>query len=114
MNDVKPLTGTASFRDGLLTITTHAKRGERTVKLMVFYAIKDLYPDRRVANPAYSLKKCNLENGYLVKTELEYHVAVEKFGPTCSCAHSTFRGKNSREVCKHVKAMRAVGLLPRG
>lgn len=101
---VTQATGTARYKDGILTITTNAKRGKRIVKLTVVYTVEDVRPDHRVASPAYSLTK---EDGEV------YHVAFNEWGPTCSCAHATFRGANSQVPCKHCLAMQAVGLLPK-
>jgi len=98
----KPATGSARYSDGKLTITTQAKRGKKTVPNVVVYTVEDVRPDPRVAYPAYALKK---DDGEV------YHVAVDKFGPTCSCPHATFRGQESRVPCKHVLAMIAVGLV---
>jgi len=96
--------GTANYKDGVLTIKTKAKRGKKYVENVQVYEVCDLDPDPRCAYPAFSLRK---------KSGEVWHIAVETYGPTCSCPHATFRGGNSREVCKHISAARAVGLLPK-
>lgn len=62
------------------------------------YAIKDACADPRCACPAWELEK---EDGTV------YHVAIDKFGPTCDCADCTFRQK----ACKHILSLQALGLL---
>ena len=101
----KPVHGSARYLDGVLTITTQAKRGKKMVPHVVNYTVADLRPDPRVADPALSLTKADGE---------VYHVAIETFGPTCSCACATFRGSNSKVPCKHILACQVTGLLPQG
>ncbi len=62
--------------------------------------LKAKYSWMGVADPAYNLTK---------KDKTVYHIAIDKWGPTCSCADHTFRERF--EGCKHLKAAFAVGLL---
>lgn len=95
-----------------LTITTKAKRtrkvkGQKVVDYkdhVRTYTIQDTRPDPRVASPAFALTN---EDGDV------YHVSVNEFGPACDCPDGHFRRENDREKCKHVKALQAVGLLPK-
>lgn len=101
---VKQTHGKARYKDGTLTITMTAKRGEKTVENVVTYTVKDIRPDPQVADPAYTLTKEDGES---------YDVWHNEWGPCCSCPHATFRGSNTKIVCKHVAACQAVGLLPK-
>lgn len=94
------MTGTAKLT---LTITTNAKRGKRTVKHTTVYTVRRVESDPRVAHPAWELKKEG-------STEV-YHVAIEPYGPSCSCPAATFRGSNERIPCKHISALLAIKLL---
>lgn len=102
----EPATGKASLSADArtLTITTNARRGKKVVPHVVTYTVERLQPDIRVANPAVRLTK---EDGEF------YDVAVVGGYPSCTCPHATFRGGNSRVVCKHVLGCRAVNLLPK-
>ena len=121
-----PPTGRASYKGGILTITTLAKRGTKTVEHTCHYRVQNVHPTPSVATVAFSLTKGEIElipglndDGEMIETPLftpgaeVYHVAKTEFGPTCSCAHATFRGHNSRVPCKHCLACQAVGLLPK-
>lgn len=99
---IKAPHGTANYADGVLTITTHVKRGKKFVENKRVYTVTDLHPDARVAFPAFRLTK---EDGEA------YDVAMTEYGPVCSCPHATFRGHSSQVQCKHVAAMCAVKLL---
>ena len=132
MSKIKAATGYARYdsKTGILKITTIVKRGKKEVEHTTLYRVHNINPDPRVAEPAFSLTKGEVkltpglfkEGGEMPETPIftpsptaeVYHVAIEQFGPTCSCPHATFRGQNSSSVCKHVVAMRAVGLLPKG
>lgn len=95
--------GKVSYRDGILTITTMAKRGNKMVPNVVKYAVLVEHgSDPRVAKPVYRLTK---EDGTV------YHVAVTEHGPACSCAHATFRGANSKVPCKHIASCVAMGWM---
>ncbi len=93
--------------DKRLVITTETTKqtakGPKIKTKKQTYKVEDLRPDDRVAKPAFRLTK---EDGEA------YDVAVNEFGATCSCPDGQFRRENDRIKCKHVKAMRAVGLLP--
>jgi SWIM zinc finger len=95
------MSGTAKLTHGgrFLTVTVPRKKGRKSVDLVQTYVVEDTRPDVRVANPAFTLTK---EDGE------QYHCAVNEFGPTCSCADCEFR----QHLCKHLKAVIAVGLLP--
>ncbi len=115
-SEVKEPTGSARYQKehGLLTITTNVMKGTKASFNAVTYQVEDLHPDELVANPAFALFKLGPnEGGETVRTGEVWHVAVETYGPTCSCPHATFRGANSKVPCKHTKAMQAVGLLPK-
>jgi hypothetical protein len=40
-----------------------------------------------------------------------YHVAVAAYGPECDCADYEFRHRGNGTICKHLKALEAVGIL---
>lgn len=113
---MKEPTGKAHYdrETGILTITVDAKRGKRAVQLQTRYLVENLNPDPEVAFPAFSLTKGkSCKTGEWEPQGDVWHIAVETFGPTCSCPHATFRGANTQSVCKHVLGARAVGLLPK-
>ena len=41
-----------------------------------------------------------------------YHVALTAHGATCDCGDQTFRHEGRETACKHIRACRALGLLP--
>lgn len=41
-----------------------------------------------------------------------YTVHVDQHGPHCTCGDGVFRKEGTADSCKHVRAMRAWGLLP--
>ena len=89
-----------------LVITTQVKRGQVMQPLVRRFTVSDCRPDPAVASPAFELAG---EHGPV------YHVALREFGPTCDCQNSEIREKyGSPTHCKHVRAMQAVGLLPKG
>lgn len=49
----------------------------------------------------------------LEPTGEEWHVAVNEWGPQCSCPDRLFRGEKSGAKCKHIRAAMAVGLIPK-
>jgi hypothetical protein len=100
---MKQTHGKARYKDGVLTITTQAKRGKKTVENVVTYKVLDIRPDPAVASPAYSLTK---EDGEV------YHCGSNQWGGFCDCPHNQFRLTNSDVDCKHLAACRATGLLP--
>ena len=107
--------GTARYEDGILTITTLAKRGPKMVPNRVQYRVCDVRPDPRVADTAFALHRGILEMTeegpeFLVDGTV-YHLGLNELGPFCDCGHANFRGANSREVCKHCLSLVAVGLL---
>ena len=69
------------------------------------YWIEDLRPDKRVANPAIGLHK--FEAG------IRYDVHLDEHGAHCSCGDFNFRHQHDGQGCKHIAALRAVGLVPR-
>lgn len=128
---MKEIHGTARISEDrrILTIITPAKRGKKIVENKQTYLVEDVRPDPRVCSPAFKLTKGNvftnaadmtpagLESG--AKEELipsengeVWHVQQNEYGVMCDCPHATFRGANSREPCKHTKAMIAVGFFP--
>lgn len=105
-----------------LVITTPRKRGEKYVDVTSTYLVEDVCPDPRCADPAFSLTKgelrivpCFDENGQAVDdkrfepTGEIWHVHVDEWGPSCDCPWRTFNPNSP--VCKHAKAMQALGLL---
>lgn len=94
----------------ILTITMGTK--------LTHYLVEPIDSDKRVGSPAFKLTK-----GCLVKTKelgeamevfqssgtISYHVIVDSFGPNCDCGDAVYRGHG---MCKHSKALRAVGLIP--
>ena len=86
-----------------LVVVTMRKKGKKRVRHAVAYKVQDVNPDKRVANPAYSLTKLD---------GTVYHVAQTEFGPTCSCGDANWRGSEKRAACKHILSLRAVKLLP--
>lgn len=40
-----------------------------------------------------------------------YHVADTLHGPTCDCGDQTFRHEGRASACKHIRALKAVGLI---
>lgn len=120
-----PIHGTVKLsKDGrILTITTQAKRGAKMVDNVQNYLVEDSFPDVRVASPAFKLTKVMivarasdmsaeaLESGASAEikpTGDVYHVHFDEWGVHCDCAHAVYRGKNSREVCKHCLAIQKV------
>lgn len=119
-------TGTCNYcrETCILTIKTKAKRGKKMVDNVQTYLVEDSRPDTRVADPAYSLTK-----GMLIPLSMEeaiatggethkwvasgdvWHVSVNEWGPECDCPHRTFNPDSP--LCKHARAMKAVGLLTR-
>ena len=67
------------------------------------YVIDREKPDTRVADPAFSLLKAD---------GTKYHVHHDRWGWQCNCAAFTF-SKAMKKTCKHVDAMKAVGLIPK-
>jgi|SRR6516164_3661222 hypothetical protein len=41
-----------------------------------------------------------------------YDVDLSEYGPTCDCPDFLVRRANTREGCKHIEALRWLGLLP--
>lgn len=91
--------GTVRFEAGILTITAKLDGKE----VVTAYKVEDVRPDKRIANPAYSLTK---DDGTV------YHVAVTQWGPACDCPDNTYRRERTGEACKHLRACMAVGLIP--
>lgn len=86
---VRPATGTACL---ILVIND------------TFYQVARLRPDPEVASAAWRLAKGD---------DAVYDVALMPHGPMCSCPDFTFnRDGKDPAGCKHVKALRAWGLLP--
>lgn len=101
--------GHAKLDGDILTVTAIV-RGKPVVSV---FQVEDSRPDVRVADPAYKLTKVAAVDGELKPTGEVYHVCVDDYGPRCDCADSTYRG-SIKDCCKHARAMRAVGLLPKG
>lgn len=87
-----PVKGTAKF--------VHAGRAVKINKQVYF--ITDLRPDKRVADPAYRLTK---EDG------TEYDVHQDRHGAHCDCKDFIYAREHSQKKCKHVEALKALGLL---
>jgi len=109
---MKEVHGTAKLTEGkYLTITTQAKRGKKMVPNVQTYLVEDVNPDPEVAYPAYSLTKGEFaaEDGQavFVPSGDVWHVSVREWGAECDCPHRTFNP--NAPVCKHAKAMQAVG-----
>lgn len=67
------------------------------------YRLVNLEPDLRVANPAWRLFK---------DPETFYDVHVDGRETSCTCPDFIVRRKNQdKKGCKHIAAVRAVGLL---
>jgi hypothetical protein len=105
-----------------LTITVQAKRGAKYIENKQVYLVEDVNPHPNVANPAYSLTKGTLTKTFevddaghevevteFVPTSEVWHVSVGPWGPDCDCPHRTFNPNSP--ICKHGKAMVAVGKL---
>jgi hypothetical protein len=78
---------------------------------LTVYQVEDLCPDPAVASPAYRLTKAGPG---LFSEPTAYDVAVTEHGAVCSCPDFIYRRANDPEPCKHIRAMRAKGLLPKG
>ncbi len=98
-------TGSVRYKNGILTVTVLRKHGKNWKPLVVQYTVEDANPDKRVANPAFTLTK---EDGEV------YHVHQNEFGIRCDCVDGELREKRGvQELCKHARALQAVDLLPK-
>lgn len=99
--------GTARLTHGgrFLTVTTHRKRGKKSVPMTQTYVVEDARPDPRVASPVLTLTK---EDGE------QYHLSVNEFGTRCDCFAGEIGKKRGTGHCKHILAAMSVGLLPKG
>lgn len=69
----------------------------------VDYRLRSVPIDPSIGRKAWRLRKAD---------GTTYHVAVTEHGPECECPDFVFRRDGiDPEGCKHVKALRAVGLL---
>lgn len=91
-----PVTGTCRL---ILTITVETDGHPNTT----CYSLLKLDPHPQVGHPAWRLTK---------ETSEHYDVILTPHGAECSCADWTYR-RNHKDAlgCKHVRALRAVGLL---
>lgn len=110
---VEQAKGRASYKDGILTVTTLAKRGKKTVEVQRHYQVTNANPDRRVAHPAWTLTKGLVKDGVFTSLGEVWHVSVNEWGPACDCPDRLFRGEKSGVACKHILSLVAVGLIPR-
>lgn len=67
------------------------------------YFLIPLAPDKSVAQIAWRMVKAGS------RSEESYDICFTEFGPSCECGAAVYRN----EACKHVRACRAVGLLPK-
>lgn len=124
-------TGTARLtKEGdqtFLTITTDAKRGKKTVHVKQVYLVENLYPDERVANPAFALKKgsmvqaacdlsaaaleCGAKEEFVLSGDV-WHICVDEYGPRCDCPFATYRKSGEGVRCKHILSALATRLIP--
>jgi hypothetical protein len=68
------------------------------------YTVVPLNPDKRVAHPAWRLRK-DLAGD-------PYDVWQDQHGGHCTCPGHTYR-RTSGKPCKHLAALRACGLMPK-
>lgn len=70
-----------------------------------FYWLRSLTPDPRVADPAWRLTKEDAAGTF-------YDVHVDEHGAKCTCPDFVVRRENKdSKGCKHVAALRQMGLL---
>ena len=92
-----PVTGQAEL---FLRITTQSSKGKDLVKM---YSLRWLPPTPKVANPIWRLRSSDAS---------EYDVHRGEHGPMCTCPDFVWcRDHKDARGCKHVAAMRSVGLL---
>lgn len=113
---------------GILKIVMLAKRGDKMVENRTLYRVRNIHPHPKAATHAFSLTKARiikrkakmsqaaidakLSEEVIFDSEV-WHVHADEWGVHCSCPHALFRGSNSREPCKHTRAMIAAGILPK-
>ena len=72
------------------------------------YSLRFLESHPEIGAPAWRLQK-------IMETETgspsEYDVILSKTGPLCSCPDFEYRRINTGQSCKHVAALKAVGIL---
>ncbi len=79
-----------------------------TARGITEYLISYLEPDKEIGCPAWRLTK--LENGR--PTGENFDIILRPHGAECSCPDWLYRRQYyDRAGCKHLKGMRAVGLL---
>ena len=67
------------------------------------YALEELDPNVEVGSPAFRLAKIGSSDVYdVIRTDHGYE---------CNCGDGHFRRQNTEEKCKHVGALKAVGLF---
>jgi hypothetical protein len=70
------------------------------------YALRFLSPNREVADPAWRITRADGQS---------YDVALTEHGPHCTCPDFLYcREHQDPKACKHVCALRALGLLAPG
>lgn len=68
------------------------------------YVLRRLAANPAVANPVWRLVKMD--------GRTFYDVHGDQHGFSCTCGDYVFRRQHEKKKCKHVEALRAVGLLP--
>jgi len=107
-----PAEGPGNTGRGAVKRTTKPVHG--TAKLVLFitgvpYAVRNINPTFPHGNLGWSLTRADKDviNGVITYQILQCGQVIG-----CSCADFTYRRGNDPHGCKHIAALRAVGLLP--
>lgn len=97
-NEPEPVKGTAR-----LTLTVNVETQKKAV--LTHYQLQLIPSHPEMGYPAWRLTKSDGSH---------YEVLLTQDGPICNCADYIYRREYSAEpMCKHLKSLRAVGLLSR-
>jgi len=107
-----PKHGTARLEGGILTIWVELHNDPAQLYERKYYVTK-LANTPAIPGPAIQLAA--LERFGRASKRFVYTVAMDHFGPTCTCGDFEFRRANERpeNACKHIKAALATHLLER-